>query len=74
VTQQPFKIPFYAALLRLLHDADDESVSPDTPSLGKRILEEFWKAFQAIVDKLAWREARLCVRLPFVVFALKSSS
>lgn len=61
VTEQPYKIPFYAALLRLLHEPENTSVPPNTPSLGKQILEDFWKGFQAFVDKLAWREARLCV-------------
>ncbi|ESK93122.1 cap binding protein 80-pb [Moniliophthora roreri MCA 2997] len=59
VTEQPFKIPYYAALLRLLHEKASED---DTgPLLGKQILEEFWKGFQAYVDKLAWRETRFCV-------------
>lgn len=25
------------------------------------MLEDFWKGFQAFLDKLAWRETRLCV-------------
>lgn len=33
----------------------------DGPSLGKQILEDFWKGFQAYLDKLMWREMRLCV-------------
>jgi nuclear cap-binding protein subunit 1 len=65
VTEQPYKIPFYAALLRLLHDPAEDSTSADTPSLGKQILEDFWKGFQAFLDKLAWREARLCVSRKF---------
>ncbi|KAJ3783585.1 MIF4G like-domain-containing protein [Lentinula aff. detonsa] len=64
VTEQPYKIPFYAALLRLLHDnpsKDGDSFGADENSLGKQILEEFWKGFQAYVDKLMWRETRLCI-------------
>ncbi|KAF7969405.1 hypothetical protein HWV62_27397 [Athelia sp. TMB] len=62
VTEQPFKIPYYAALLRLLHDPNPDPTSiEEGPSLGKQILEDFWKGFQAFLDKLAWREARLCV-------------
>lgn len=61
VTEQPYKIPHYTALLRLLHnpsrDADD---SMDT-SLGRQILDEFWKGFQAYLDKLSWRETRFCI-------------
>ncbi|KAJ3777062.1 MIF4G like-domain-containing protein [Lentinula raphanica] len=64
VTEQPYKIPFYAALLRLLHNnppTDGESIIADGNSLGKQILEEFWKGFQAYVDKLMWRETRFCI-------------
>ncbi|KIY69445.1 cap binding protein 80-PB [Cylindrobasidium torrendii FP15055 ss-10] len=82
VTEQPFKVPHYAALLRRLHDIpagvqateDDEKTSADEkmgekedaqkdePSLGRRILEEYWRGFQTYVDQLAWRETRLCIR------------
>ncbi|KAJ3864570.1 MIF4G like-domain-containing protein [Lentinula novae-zelandiae] len=64
VTEQPYKIPFYAALLRLLHNNPSkggDSIGADEISLGKQILEEFWKGFQAYVDKLMWRETRLCI-------------
>ncbi|OCH85443.1 cap binding protein 80-PB [Obba rivulosa] len=65
VTEQPFKIPYYAALLRLLHDPSEEPTeeepAPGSPSLGKQILEDYWKGFQAFLDKLAWRELRLCI-------------
>ncbi|KAF7354888.1 Nuclear cap-binding protein subunit 1 [Mycena sanguinolenta] len=60
VTEQPFKIPHYAALLRRLHDSTEDAPT-DGPSLGKQILEDFWKGFQAYLDKLAWRETRLCI-------------
>ncbi|KIK54380.1 hypothetical protein GYMLUDRAFT_232056 [Collybiopsis luxurians FD-317 M1] len=64
VTEQPYKIPFYAALLRLLHNTppkEDTSDATEQVSLGRQILEEFWKGFQAYVDKLMWRETRLCI-------------
>ncbi|KZT27073.1 hypothetical protein NEOLEDRAFT_1131600 [Neolentinus lepideus HHB14362 ss-1] len=64
VTEQPYKIPYYANLLRLLHDHADgeqESSTSGSPSLGKQILEDFWKGFQAFLDKLSWRETRLCI-------------
>lgn len=69
VTEQPFKIPYYASLLRLLHNpleqtSEDGDATPIP--LGKLVLEDFWKAFQAFLDKLAWRETRLCVRLSIV--------
>ncbi|KAJ7762752.1 MIF4G like-domain-containing protein [Mycena maculata] len=63
VTEQPYKIPYYAALLRRLHDSPEEDAgdTSDISSLGKQILEDFWKGFQAYLDKLAWRETRLCI-------------
>lgn len=69
VTEQPFKIPYYAALLRLLHDrpVSEEVTTP----LGRQVLEDFWKAFREFIDKHAWRETRLCVRLTwFYSFSL----
>ncbi|PBK65728.1 hypothetical protein ARMSODRAFT_940305 [Armillaria solidipes] len=56
VTEQPYKIPYYAALLRLLHEQPDGE-----PSLGRQILEDIWKGFQTYVDQLAWRETRFCI-------------
>lgn len=67
VTEQPFKIPYYATLLRLLHepvaDAEDTVSTDGLSALGKQVMEDFWKGFQAFLDKLAWREIRFCVRL-----------
>lgn len=57
MTEQPYKIPFYATLLRNLYNTPDE----DAPVLGRLILEDFWKGFQGYLDKVAWRETRLCV-------------
>ncbi|KAF8663576.1 hypothetical protein AX16_000920 [Volvariella volvacea WC 439] len=59
VTEQPYKIPFYAELLRLLYDVVD--FSGMGPPIGRQILEDFWKGFQAYLDKQAWRETRLCI-------------
>ncbi|PFH50582.1 hypothetical protein AMATHDRAFT_144777 [Amanita thiersii Skay4041] len=59
VTEQPYKIPYYAALIRLLHEQPDYS---DGTSLGRLLLEDFWKGFQSYLDKLAWRETRLCIQ------------
>ncbi|KAF8883427.1 MIF4G like-domain-containing protein [Infundibulicybe gibba] len=60
VTEQPYKIPYYAALLGMLHNTEDSG--SDDPSLGRQVLEDFWKGFQAYLDKLAWRETRLCIQ------------
>jgi hypothetical protein len=68
VTEQPYKIPFYAALLYHLSIPTSDIKEEDgpagftKPSLGRLILDDFWKGFQAYLDKLAWRETRLCVR------------
>ncbi|EKM59547.1 uncharacterized protein PHACADRAFT_250116 [Phanerochaete carnosa HHB-10118-sp] len=61
VTEQPFKIPHYATLIRLLHDRPVPGEESSTTSLGRQVLEDFWKGFQAYLDKLLWRDTRLCV-------------
>jgi len=66
ITEQPYKIPFYAALLYDLSIPTVKQVtgaSEATPTLGRLVLDDFWKGFQAYLDKLAWRETRLCVRI-----------
>ncbi|KAF5337350.1 hypothetical protein D9611_002854 [Ephemerocybe angulata] len=60
VTEQPFKIPYYATLLRQLHNKSDNPTEEETP-IGRLILEDFWRGFQGYVDQTAWREARLCI-------------
>jgi nuclear cap-binding protein subunit 1 len=65
VTEQPHKIPYYAALLKILHEPPPPEIAPGFPegvSLGRSLLEDFWKGFQGYLDQLAWREIRLCVR------------
>ena len=49
---------------------DDTGTSEESiveAPLGRLILDDFWKGFQAYLDKLAWRETHLCVRpgVPF---------
>ncbi|KAF9457993.1 MIF4G like-domain-containing protein [Collybia nuda] len=61
VTEQPYKIPYYAALIRLLHDRSEDATDIKGLTLGRQILEDFWKGFQTYLDKLAWRETRLCI-------------
>ncbi|KAJ3570164.1 hypothetical protein NP233_g4582 [Leucocoprinus birnbaumii] len=61
VTEQPYKIPFYTALLRNLYNTPDPAQS-DAPVLGRLILEDFWRGFQGYLDKVAWRETRLCIQ------------
>lgn len=70
MSEQPYKIPYYASLLALLfsptpvsEDASQEDVKPteSTPA-GQSVLEAFNKGFQEFLDALAWRELRLCVQ------------
>ncbi len=69
MTEQPYKIPFYAALLLSLYSNPDPAPEEeDTPVLGRTILEDFWKGFQGYLDKVAWRETRLCVRIILLLF------
>ena len=62
VTEEPYKIPHFASLLRALDDSHDSTASTDA-LMSKLVLDDFWKGFQAFLDKLAWREVRLCVSL-----------
>ncbi len=57
-TEQPYKTPHYVALLRTLSQNAEGSADN---SLGKQVLDDIWKGFQAFLDKLAWREVRLTV-------------
>jgi nuclear cap-binding protein subunit 1 len=78
VTEQPYRIPFYATLLYYLsiptsnEDAGAGEENTTKPPLGRLILDDFWKGFQAYLDKLAWRETRLCVRLTLLVLFVLS--
>ncbi|KAI5829567.1 hypothetical protein K523DRAFT_241884 [Schizophyllum commune Tattone D] len=50
LTEQPFKIPCYAALLRRLHDI-------------AALHDDLWKRFHAHLDQQRWRHTRLHVHL-----------
>ena len=58
VTEEPYKTPYYANIIKAL---DDGNEGLDAELLGKVVLDDFWKGFQAYLDKLSWREVRLCV-------------
>lgn len=62
MTEEPYKIPHFAALLRALDETHAESEAGDA-LMSKLVLDDFWKGFQAFLDKLAWREVRLCVSI-----------
>ncbi|KAL0949059.1 hypothetical protein HGRIS_009157 [Hohenbuehelia grisea] len=60
VTEQPYKIPHYVSLLRLLYDPPEiEGAEPS--QLARQLLDEFWKGFQGYLDQNLWRELRLCI-------------
>ncbi|KIM25191.1 hypothetical protein M408DRAFT_331298 [Serendipita vermifera MAFF 305830] len=56
ITQQPFKMPYWAVLLSLV--TGPTNVESDVPWPNK-ILEDLVKNFQSYLDKLKWRELRL---------------
>ncbi|KZV61795.1 hypothetical protein PENSPDRAFT_592329 [Peniophora sp. CONT] len=63
LTEQPYKVPYFALFLRRLFDCpakSEGSTAPDA-SIGRQVLEDFWKGFQGYLDKLAWREVRFCI-------------
>ena len=64
MTEQPYKIPYYANILRALDEGND---GVESELLGKQILDDFWKGFQGYLDKLSWRDVRLCVGYVYVV-------
>jgi hypothetical protein len=70
VTEQPFKIPFYAALLRSLYEPvvkteedvkTENETESDDKTVGAKILDEFVRGFLSYLDSAAWRETRFCV-------------
>ena len=61
VTQQPFKIPYWATLALVKPPLSLDNL--DAPiNWPHKLLDDFCKQFQGFVDKLQWREMRLCVR------------
>lgn len=56
ITQQPFKMPYWAALLCLVKGPEGATV--DTPWPNK-LCEDIVKGFQTQLDKLHWRDIRL---------------
>ena len=67
VTEEPYKIAYYAALIRALDESSATEDKDKNTLLGKQLLDDFWKGFQGFLDKLAWREVRLCVSLCFLI-------
>ncbi|KAI0074461.1 hypothetical protein K474DRAFT_1765807 [Panus rudis PR-1116 ss-1] len=65
VTEQPYKIPYYATLIRQTYDPppESETTTGAPPPIGRQMLEDFWKAFQGSLDKLLWRDMRLSIHL-----------
>lgn len=66
ITQQPFKIPYTAALFSLIaqhpESSDDALENSAATSPAKPLFQELCKGFQTSLDRLAWRDLRLTVR------------
>lgn len=66
ITEQPYKTPYTAALFFLIAQplpASDETAEIPTTSPAQPVFHELCKAFQLSLDRLAWRDLRLTVRL-----------
>ena len=65
VTEQPYKIPYYAAVVAYLYaDAPGESEGGSGMQAAVRaVMEDFVKGFQVYLDELKWLQLRLCVSL-----------
>ncbi|KIY47596.1 hypothetical protein FISHEDRAFT_45060 [Fistulina hepatica ATCC 64428] len=53
ITEQPFKIPFYVPLIRLMYFENNGD-----HGLGRRVVEELWRGCQAALDGLARADGR----------------
>lgn len=64
-TEQPYKIPLYAALVAFLSAGSGEEVDDDAETGAqvavRAVLEDFVKGFQGYVDELKWLQMKLCV-------------
>ncbi|QRV73093.1 eukaryotic translation initiation factor 4G [Ceratobasidium sp. AG-Ba] len=60
ICEEPHKIPYYATLLAIVSSGNlqDDSPTPGAANLTRPVLEDLFKAFQASVDALAWRDIR----------------
>ncbi|KAF8605412.1 hypothetical protein BDV93DRAFT_490802 [Ceratobasidium sp. AG-I] len=60
ICEEPHKIPYYAALLAIVSSGtlQEENPTPGAANLTRPVLEDLFKAFQASLDALAWRDIR----------------
>jgi nuclear cap-binding protein subunit 1 len=78
ITEQPFKMPYTSILFSLIaqHPApSDGALETSAASPAKPLFQELCKGFQTSLDRLAWRDLRLTVRvsinalrLPHLIF------
>ncbi|KAG8950908.1 hypothetical protein FRC04_006972 [Tulasnella sp. 424] len=65
-TEQPYKIPLYAALVAFLSAGSGEEVDDDAETGAqvavRAVLEDFVKGFQGYVDELKWLQMKLCIQ------------
>lgn len=65
ICEEPHKIPYYAALLAIVSSGtlQEENPTSGAANLSRPVLEDLFKAFQASLDALAWRDIRFFVSL-----------
>lgn len=65
VCEEPHKIPYYATLLAIVSSGtlQEDSSASGAANLTRPVLEDLFKAFQASLDALAWRDIRFFVSL-----------
>ncbi|KAG8900835.1 hypothetical protein FRB99_005740 [Tulasnella sp. 403] len=62
ITEQPYKIPFYANLITSLYVecSRDSQSGKGLPISIRAVMEDFVKGFQTYLDGLKWLQLRLC--------------
>jgi hypothetical protein len=65
ICEEPHKIPYYATLLAIVSSGSlqEDSAASSAANLSRPVLEDLFKAFQASLDALAWRDIRFFVSL-----------
>ncbi|KAG8743985.1 hypothetical protein FRC10_011059 [Ceratobasidium sp. 414] len=60
ICEEPHKIPYYATLLAIVSSGNlqDDTPTSGAANLTRPVLEDLFKAFQASLDALAWRDIR----------------
>lgn len=74
VVEEPYKIPYLAALFTLLLQTEpEEETDGSLQDSVQAVFDEFCKSFQASLDTLAWRDIRLTVRYWLECYIISTS-